>query len=186
MSRQLVFDQPPGGVMKRNLSVVRTALSVALAFMLSMSVLADTVRLKDGSLIKGTIVNFADGRFTIVIGEGTRRRELTLSAEEIASIEFESRPAAEITQRTNTSEPKIVPVRSPNPAPRPVVTDNTSSRNDSTRSADTDKDDTPVEVDTTVSTTPKTRTTTPPPASTVPNRTTTNTSSTKAPVSLNV
>jgi len=172
--------------MKRNLSVVRTALSVALAFMLSMSVLADTVRLKDGSLIKGTIVNFADGRFTIVIGEGTRRRELTLSAEEIASIEFESRPAAEITQRTNTSEPKIVPVRSPNPAPRQVVTDNTNSRNDSTRSADTDKDDTPVEVDTTVSTTPKTRTTTPPPASTVPNRPTTNTSSTKAPVSLNV
>jgi hypothetical protein len=172
--------------MKMNLSVVRTALSVAMTLVLSMSVLADTVRLKDGSLIKGKIVNFADGRFTIVIGDGTRRRELSLSADEIASIEFDS-PASEASQRNYSNESKVVPVSSPKPLPRQVITDNTNSRNDSTRQTDTDKDETPVEVDTTPATPSKARTTTnQPPITNIPNRTSTSTSSTKAPVSLNV
>lgn len=115
--------------MNRKMSFTRVLLSLFALAALSLSAFADTIRLKDGSLIKGTIVNFADGRFTVAIGEGTRRRELTLSADEIASIEFEARPSAsETSYRTTfpTSEPKIVPV-STKPAPKVVVTDSSRS-----------------------------------------------------------
>jgi hypothetical protein len=58
--------------------------------LLCISVFADTIRLKDGSIIKGRITAFSGGRFTIAIGEGTnRRRELSFEADEIESITFD-------------------------------------------------------------------------------------------------
>jgi hypothetical protein len=112
--------------MFRKKSTLRAILSFAAVFILSFSVVADTIRLKDGSIIKGTIVNFADGRFTVSIGEGARRRELTLSAEEIASIEFDSRPLSNGTSTRNSQpagDSKIVPV-STKTSPKVEITDN--------------------------------------------------------------
>lgn len=99
--------------MIRKKSTFRAVLSFAAVFVLSFSVLADTIRLKDGSIIKGTIVNFADGRFTVSVGDGARRRELTLAADEIASIDFEPHTPANSTSARNNqpaNNPKIVPV----------------------------------------------------------------------------
>lgn len=112
--------------MIRKKSTFRAVLSFAAVFVLSFSILADTIRLKDGSIIKGTITGFSDGRFTVSIGEGTRRRELTLSAEEIASIEFEPRsPANGTSARANqpANDSKILPV-STKSQPKVQVTDN--------------------------------------------------------------
>jgi hypothetical protein len=108
-----------GGFMNHRSSLFRVLLSALAITTFSLSIFADTVRLKDGSLIKGTIVNFAEGRFTIAIGEGSRRRELTLSAEEIASIEFEPRSSTDTAFRTNpaATNSKIVPI-STKPAPK--------------------------------------------------------------------
>lgn len=105
----------------------RVLLIFVAAVMLSIPVLADTIRLKDGSLIKGTIVSFADGRFVIVVGEGSRRRELTLAADEIASIQFDKpsslgQSSAVLNDRPS-GETQIVPV-STRPAPKLVITDN--------------------------------------------------------------
>jgi hypothetical protein len=125
--------------MNRKLSTTRVLLSLFAMASLAFSAFADTIRLKDGSLIKGTIVNFADGRFTVAIGEGSRRRELSLSADEIASIEFDARPTESSYRSSTTQESRVVPV-STKPAQRVVTTDNTSS-NDSSRP-------TPKEVDT--------------------------------------
>jgi len=106
---------------------VRAVFSFIAVFVLSLSIFADTIRLKDGSIIKGTIVGFADGRFTIAIGEGSRRRELTFLADEIASIEFETRiPATSARNSQPVIDPKIVPV-STKPAAKVSITDNTSS-----------------------------------------------------------
>jgi hypothetical protein len=55
-------------------------------------VFADTIRLKDGSIIKGKIVSFGEGKFTIVIGDGARQRQMNFFADEIDSIEFDSTP----------------------------------------------------------------------------------------------
>ncbi len=76
-----------------NMLFYRMAARVAAAslIMLTMSAfaLADTIRLKDGSIIKGSIVSFGSGKFVVVMGEGSRRRELTFLAGEIESIQFD-------------------------------------------------------------------------------------------------
>lgn len=115
--------------MFRRSSGFRSLLGIAFAVCLSTSVFADTIRLKDGSLIKGTIVSFTGGRFVVVIGEGTRRRELSLAADEIASIEFDPHQAAQdrsasITTR-QSEDGAIVPVSTRTP-PKVIVRDNTS------------------------------------------------------------
>jgi len=56
---------------------------------LATAALADTVRLKDGSIIKGRIVSFNGGKFVMVIGQGDRQREMTFFVDEIESIEFD-------------------------------------------------------------------------------------------------
>lgn len=59
---------------------------------LSLSVLAfaDTIRMKDGRIIKGKIVSFDGGRFTVVFDDGTRQRQMVYSADEVESIAFDS------------------------------------------------------------------------------------------------
>ncbi|NNF00849.1 MAG: hypothetical protein HKN25_17670 [Pyrinomonadaceae bacterium] len=61
-----------------------------LTLSLTVFAFADTIRLKDGSIIKGKIVSFGNGQFVIVVGEGARRRQLNFFADEIESITFTS------------------------------------------------------------------------------------------------
>ena len=70
----------------------RSLLMVALAVGASLSVLADTIRLKNGSVIRGQIVSFKNEQFTIVVGSGTRGRKsrITVYMEDVDSIEFDS------------------------------------------------------------------------------------------------
>src|SRR5258705_6994035 len=53
---------------------------------------ADTIRLKDGSVIHGQVVGFKDQQFTILIGAGAkgRRGRTTIYVEDIDSIEFDA------------------------------------------------------------------------------------------------
>lgn len=70
--------------------IFRLFVSSILILTVSLLALADTVRLKDGSIIKGRIVSFGGGKFIVTIGEGSRRKQLTYSANEVESIEFDS------------------------------------------------------------------------------------------------
>lgn len=79
---------------------------------------ADTLRLKDGSIIKGKITSFAGGKFVVEIGEGSRRRELTFFANEVEAIVFDSPQAV-----TNRSAVYTEPVKN-DPPPVRVVTTN--------------------------------------------------------------
>jgi len=107
---------------------IRIPLIVLTVAALAISSLADTIRLKDGSIIKGKIVSFGGGTFVITMGEGSRRREMKFAAGEIDSIQFdaaaESRPVSTpqtqaaynslASPRTQPSTPiKAVPVRQP-------------------------------------------------------------------------
>ncbi len=58
----------------------------------SLTVLADTIRLKNGSVIHGQIVSFKNEQFTIVVGGGSRGRtsRITVYMEDVDSIEFDS------------------------------------------------------------------------------------------------
>jgi len=98
---------------------IRVVFALLLTCVLSTIAFADTIRLKDGSIIKGRIVSFAGGKFTIAIGEGTRSRQMTFGAAEIDSIVFDSPAvAAKATSRE-------IDYKKPVNNPRVVVSDQT-------------------------------------------------------------
>ncbi|HEV7903507.1 MAG TPA: LecA/PA-IL family lectin [Pyrinomonadaceae bacterium] len=70
------------------------AFAVAAALILSSSagILADTIRLRDGSVVRGQIIAFKDQQFTVLIGAGARGRRgrMTIYSEDIESIEFDA------------------------------------------------------------------------------------------------
>jgi len=93
---------------------VRPLIVVALVFAASLPVLADTIRLKDGSVIRGQIVSFKNEQFTILVGAGARGRKsrITVYMEDVDSIEFDS--AGNTSGPTddnsgNTSQPTYQP-----------------------------------------------------------------------------
>lgn len=82
---------------------------------------ADTIRLKDGSIIKGKIVSFGEGKFMIVIGEGARQRQMSFFADEIDSIEFDNLPV----QTSNNNKTTLPNYTNTSVKKDPVKTDNT-------------------------------------------------------------
>ena len=80
--------------------------------------LADTIRLKDGSIIRGQVIGFRDQQFTVLIGAGSkgRRGRTTVYVEDIESIEFDSATTAAATTLANDDstvnrEPASQPTR---------------------------------------------------------------------------
>ena len=96
---------------------------VVLTFALVAPALADTIRLKDGSIIRGQVIGFRDQQFTVLIGAGSkgRRGRTTVYVEDIESIEFDSATTAAAAALANddsstASQPVSQPPRS-NPQP---------------------------------------------------------------------
>lgn len=131
--------------------IFRAAFACVLVLSMFTLTFADTIRLKDGSIIKGKIVSFGDGKFTIVIGEGARQRQMSFFADEIDTIEFENLPLqtsnnnkTTLPSYTNTSikkepvkpndsvitvgqnETKPTPTPSPTPSKNVIITDKTT------------------------------------------------------------
>jgi len=77
----------------------RLLLSVLLLLSLVTPLLADTIRLKDGSVIRGQVIGFKDQQFTILIGGNAkgRRGQTTIYVEDVESIEFDSSGAPSAT-----------------------------------------------------------------------------------------
>ena len=76
---------------------------LCLALSMTVWAFADTIRLKDGSIIKGKIVNFTGGKFTVMIEDGTRQRQMSFTADEVESITFDndSMPTDKSSNQTN-------------------------------------------------------------------------------------
>ncbi len=86
--------------------VLRLFAVPALVFALGASALADTIRMKDGQIIRGQIVGFRDQQFTVLIGSsrgGSRRSRMTLNMEDVESIEFDNADGAEPAGAGDTS-----------------------------------------------------------------------------------
>ena len=110
----------------------RAIAAAALVASFSIAGLGDTIRLKDGSIIKGRIVSFADGKFTVTVGEGERKRQMSYDAAEIDQILFDPAQAQPVTNRNASAinrepvdtyksavseKPAITPPVNTNPAP---------------------------------------------------------------------
>ncbi|HEY0426170.1 MAG TPA: hypothetical protein VGC76_00060 [Pyrinomonadaceae bacterium] len=97
---------------------IRIVCSLCLIFSLAALTFADTIRLKDGSIIKGKIVNFNGGQFTVLIGDGTRQRRMNFYADEIESIEFDQSALSTVSTKTSTQ----LPVKSNSTSTNPNTT----------------------------------------------------------------
>ena len=97
-------------------------LSTLLLVSLSTPILADTIRLKDGSVIRGQVIGFKDQQFTILIGGNARGRrgQTTVYVEDVESIEFDSNtgnPGAATDESARNNVPMSRPSSNPNNQP---------------------------------------------------------------------
>lgn len=124
--------------------LVRLFCAICLTLALAALAFADTIRLKDGSIIKGKIISFNGGKFVVVIGDGSRQRQMTFFADEIESIEFDS-TAMPIAENDSKVENPV------NPTP---ANNNKTDNSKIITVGQTDKNTTPPKVITTDNTNP--------------------------------
>jgi hypothetical protein len=89
---------------------MRKALAPIFAMLLVLSAslpgLADTIRLKDGTVIRGQVIGFKDQQFTVLLGTGDRggrRSRVTLYTDDVESIEFDEIPGGGVAAPVSTS-----------------------------------------------------------------------------------
>ncbi len=110
--------------------------TTALVLALVIPSIADTIRLKDGSVIRGQVIGFKDQQFTVLIGAGAkgRRSRTTIYVEDIESVEFDSATTAaaaslanEDTTPSRTTEPSSQPSQASSPPRTNPQPDETST-----------------------------------------------------------
>ena len=102
------------------IKTIKILLAPVLLLSLTTPLLADTIRLKDGSVIRGQVIGFKDQQFTILIGGNAkgRRGQTTVYVEDVESIEFDSSTnptSSQIDSSAQNNAPANVsqPVRPP-------------------------------------------------------------------------
>ena len=96
----------------------RLLLAGTLLLATAAPLLADTIRLKDGSVIRGQVVGFKDQQLTILIGGSAkgRRGQTTVYAEDVESIEFDANTSSTsgIEEQTAQNNPPAMRPSAPN------------------------------------------------------------------------
>ena len=116
----------------------RLLLSTLLLISLSTPLLADTIRLKDGSVIRGQVIGFKDQQFTILIGGNARGRrgQTTVYVEDVESIEFDSNNGnSSVTDDSSARNNPPLMSRPSNPVNQPDNNGNDSRTIDTTPSS---------------------------------------------------
>jgi hypothetical protein len=106
-------------------------IAAALITTFIVPVVADTIRLKDGTVIRGDVVGFKDQQFTVLMGAGSkgRRSRTMIYVEDIESIEFDA-TGGPVATDDNSTEPRTETASQParslpdttprNPTPQPA------------------------------------------------------------------
>ncbi len=145
-------------------STLFRAVSVFIVMLcITTLVFADTIKLKDGSIIKGKIVSFSNGQFVILIGNSERQRKMRFFSDEIASIEFDSSvsPANTTASDTTRKEPTFTKTKqgdntiitvgsAPKNTPPETDTSTNPSKVDTPKSGPTNKRAQPIRIRTKV------------------------------------
>ncbi|MCP9494119.1 MAG: hypothetical protein MSG64_06645 [Pyrinomonadaceae bacterium MAG19_C2-C3] len=99
-------------------------LAASLLFSSAAIASADTIRLRDGSIIRGDIIAFGDQQFSVLVGANTRgrRSRVTIYMEDVDTIEFDRAANVAGANTPNTTEPiNINPSSSNTTAPNPTT-----------------------------------------------------------------
>ncbi|HKV35273.1 MAG TPA: hypothetical protein VJP89_13140 [Pyrinomonadaceae bacterium] len=99
----------------------RLLLAVTLVLSTAAPLLADTIRLKDGSVIRGQVIGFKDQQFTILIGGNARGRrgQTTVYVEDVESIEFDANTSGNTNTEDLTAQNNPPAMRPSNPNNQP-------------------------------------------------------------------
>jgi hypothetical protein len=69
-----------------------------IVLLVSAAAFADTIRLKDGSVLKGKVISYNQRKFTIVVYIGSSSSQHVISVEDIESVEFDSGDAGAVSR----------------------------------------------------------------------------------------
>jgi len=120
--------------------LVRYLIVFALVLGVTLPALADTIRLKDGSVIRGQIISFKNEQFTIMVGSGARGRksQITVYMEDVESIEFDNTGTTSTSQTdsSNNTQPTYQPPVT-QPANNQPANNNSSSQPQTTNPTST-------------------------------------------------
>jgi hypothetical protein len=132
-----------------NSKLLRIISIFSIIFALAVFAFADTIKLKDGSIIKGKIISFDNGQFIIVIGDGARQRQMRFFADEIESIQFDSQAISSNRNNPPASDlPKEPSYTQTNDGNNTVITVGSAPRTNSQpiNTSNNDVDDSPPPV----------------------------------------
>jgi len=87
---------------------------LAVVLFIGSAALADTVKLRDGSVLKGKVVSYTQGKFTIEVSIGGAISQHVVPVEEVESVEFDSIDGGAISRSEpmRASQPPASPSRS--------------------------------------------------------------------------
>lgn len=121
--------------MKIRKPVVSLVICLAVVSLIGSAALADTVKLKDGSILKGKVVSYTQRKFTIEVYIGGAISQHVVPVDEVESVEFDSSDAGagaiSRSEPAGASLPQSAPPRggiprdnapeiaTPNPGPPP-------------------------------------------------------------------
>ena len=108
----------------------RLLLALVLVFATAAPLVADTIRLKDGSVIRGQVIGFKDQQFTILIGGNARGRrgQTTVYVEDVESIEFDANTSRGANTDDLTAQNNPPAMRPSNPSNQPDTNIGSNSR----------------------------------------------------------
>lgn len=91
-------------------------LSVFVGFAIAgSSAFADTIKLKNGSVIKGKVVGYSQGEFTIILDLGSASKKsssrMIIAAEDVESIEFDGAVSGSSSQPSSSASETVEPER---------------------------------------------------------------------------
>ena len=84
-------------------SLIKSIACLFFVSLFSAAVFADTIKLKDGSVLKGKVVSYNQRKFTIVVYIGGNSSRHIVSVDEIESVDFDSTES--LASARNTAEP---------------------------------------------------------------------------------
>ena len=114
--------------MKIRKPVVSLVVCLAAVSLIGSSSLADTVKLRDGSILKGKVVSYTQRKFTIEVYIGGAISQHVVPVEEVESVEFDQGDQGAIS-RAEPSRTEPIGSSQPPPAPRGGIPRDNAPRN---------------------------------------------------------
>jgi hypothetical protein len=84
-------------------TLIKSLFCITLMFFVGVAAFGDTIKLKDGSVLKGKVVSYGQGKFTIVVYIGGAPSRHIIPVEEIDSVEFDPSDATALARDANSS-----------------------------------------------------------------------------------